>query len=423
MSVSNSDSLISKKIDGYTIEKYINKGSYGSVYACSNSTGQKFAVKITSSIEKGIASLIEATIMTSYCHPYIVSAKDIIAKPEMFCIFMELAETDLLNCIRKRDLSLPEIKKYTHQILYAVASLHQQGIIHCDIKPNNILLYSDGNIKLADFSLSTLKISKNESFEYRICATNYRPPEVLKSERWNQAVDIWAMGCTFYELATGSVLVPNQCREDFIREFDRPFWYKVTLSAINKWRRSVNDSTAFNETIDVNPKNNIIIVNKWARVDQEFNRLVSWMLTYDHRMRPDCTLLLQHKYYEGSTSDMYYVNSAKQPTVNPIISKQIDAYFEKIKYSDPALIALTKEIYFRAANIPNNILKIDTSAWIASKLLTDRQISQDYLFSQLPHIIECERKICASLGYRLHVILPDQLTCIIKPYREFPLKQ
>lgn len=408
------------KVNGYTIEKCIGKGSYGSVYSCRDYRGERYAVKAIPVGDNGIPSLMEASIMTSYSHPYIISAKEIISNPKEFYIFMELAETDMLRYIHKNVVSLEMLKRITHQCLLAVTSLHQQGIIHCDIKPNNILLFPNGDIKIADFSLSTLKISQNESFEFKICATNYRPPEVLKNEKWNQAVDIWALGCTFYELATGSILVPQQYSEMRSANIDRQHLYKMTLCVIHEWRKLVGDSTTNIDTFNISAPKKITIPNTWSRVTSEFNNMVNCMLTYDHRRRPDCMMLLRHPYYDGCKTIQYTINSPNPPTITESISKSIDYYFSKIPHADDAMISLTKEIYFRASDIPDNVLKKDTCAWIASKILTGRSMDQKYMFSQFPHVKDCERKICISLGFRLHVILPDQLTYNIKPYREFP---
>jgi cyclin-dependent kinase 7 len=415
---------VGEKLDGYTITDYINKGSYGSVYRCKGSNGEKYAVKVMPVRgDQGIPCLIEATVLSSYVHPYIVKSHQISAKPDKLCIFMEHADVDLLTYTRSKSLTPEELKKFSHQCLQGIRSLHQQGIIHCDIKPNNLLLFPDGNIKVADFSLSTLKISKHESFEYKVCATSYRPPEVLKGLQWNELVDVWAMGCTFYEMATGSLLVPPQCREEFMRDEDKIFWYQKTLSAINSWRKSVGDASANIDRINVVPSRSITVSKKWYEVDKHFNNLVNWMLVYDYNQRPNCETLLTHSYFAGMSGVVYTVNTIKSPAIDQEKSARIERYFMNISVNDPALVALTKEIYFRCTNQPDNILKLDTCYWIAHKILYRKPPAKSQIFSQIPDIVLLEMKICSSLNYRLHVtpIISDCLTQNIKPYREFPI--
>lgn len=415
---------MSELVGKYIINDYINKGSYGSVYSCTDTDNPKIklAVKVIPNGDCGISSLLEATIMKSYNHPNIIQAVDIIARPDSLYIFMNMGETDMLSYIRKNSLTEEQLKSVTHQCVHGLSALHQQGIIHCDIKPNNILLFPNMNVKIADFSLSSLKISECDLFEYNICATHYRPPEVLAKKYWNQAVDIWSLGCTFYELATGSLLVHLQCNEKYIKDIDKERWYMVTLSAIRSWRLSVGDLTANIDNIEIPFIKPITISSLWYDKNINFRNLVNSMLTYDHTRRPSCEDILNHPYYKGMKLSCYEVYSASMPNVEEKLTRSIDAYFNKINITHSAMISLTKEIYFRSTHVKNDIKKLDTCATIAHKLLNGRSPMKNLLFSPISEIKECERQICKGLNFQLHVILPDQLTCIIKPYREFPLQ-
>lgn len=410
----------------YTIVDHIKSGSYGAVYKCRDSRGLELAVKVIKSTEMGIECLIEASIMVSYNHRNIISARDIISKPDMFCICMDLAVMDLRVFCRTMPVTADNLRNISNQCLQGLNAMHEQGMIHCDIKPNNLLIFADGTVKITDFSLSTLKISKNDSFDYKICATNYRPPEVLKGEKWDQAVDIWSMGCTLYEIATGSILVPLQCKDTSIKETDKQFWCAVTLSAINKWRKSVGDKTAFLETVNViQPHHQITLVEKWQTLDEQFKDLVMSMLTYDPKERPDTSMLLNNSYYNIIGEIKYSVNAPRCPVIDNVISKQIDAYFAKIiRGEDVALVSLTKEIYFRTTNIKNSTLKMDACAWVATKILSNEPMKVDFIFSQLHQVVECEKRICESLGYRLHITyLSNSESGMQKTrsYREFPV--
>ena len=105
----------------------------------------------------------------------------------------------------RQDLML--IKKQMFQLLYGLDQLHGRMILHRDLKPCNLLIDSDKNLKIADFGLS-----KKASFTARrksnsIVSLWYRAPEiVLGEEEYITGVDMWSVGCILYDMLTGSPL-------------------------------------------------------------------------------------------------------------------------------------------------------------------------------------------------------------------------
>ncbi|CCW63241.1 unnamed protein product [Phytomonas sp. EM1] len=133
-------------------------------------------------------------------------------------ILMERMECGTLQGLLK---GLPDgfpectVRVYVSQLLEAIHYVHQCGISHCDIKPSNLLLASDGTIKLADFGCAKMKAAHHpngQSSERELAGTPvYMPPETLlnlrmKDADWvflGQAQDIWALGCVVHQLLTG----------------------------------------------------------------------------------------------------------------------------------------------------------------------------------------------------------------------------
>ena len=99
-----------------------------------------------------------------------------------------------------------EISKYTYQILQGLEYLHALGIVHRDIKSTNILVDEQGVCKISDFGSAKTTLEDNmESMKYMtVCGTPYwMAPEVIKQEGHNRKADIWSLGCTVFEMATG----------------------------------------------------------------------------------------------------------------------------------------------------------------------------------------------------------------------------
>lgn len=120
-------------------------------------------------------------------------------------------------------LSREQTRCLVQQLVAAVAYLHSQGIMHRDIKPDNIYLMTDGTLKLADFSIAThiaptaphLMQAEEEEQEQNqrtanVTTRHYRAPEIIYGSRaYDQSIDIWSLGCTVAELLLGQTLFPG----------------------------------------------------------------------------------------------------------------------------------------------------------------------------------------------------------------------
>ena len=198
--------------------KMVGSGSFGTVHlAMSKATGGLFVVK-SAQEGPGLKSLEnEATMLEKLHSPYIVRCmgRDSFVGRQgegRLNLFMEyMAGGSLSNVADKFGGILEEkvIRLYTREILQGLKYLHKNEIVHCDLKCQNVLLGSSGNVKLADFGcakrLRDLK-SKGASMTswQSISGTPlWMAPEVLRNEGVTLASDIWSLGCTIIEMATG----------------------------------------------------------------------------------------------------------------------------------------------------------------------------------------------------------------------------
>lgn len=99
---------------------------------------------------------------------------------------------------RLNDINEPNVKKFMKQIAQGIGYLHSNNIIHCDLKPSNILVTDSGNIKIIDFGNSCAGING----KMLLCTITYRAPEMTGYHRFNNKVDIWSYGCIVYYLQT-----------------------------------------------------------------------------------------------------------------------------------------------------------------------------------------------------------------------------
>jgi serine/threonine protein kinase len=131
-------------------------------------------------------------------HSNVVNFREVVETDELICIVMDYCECgSLLSVLLNNELSWSELKRIAKQILKGVQYLHQKGIIHGDLKPDNVALTRIGGVKLIDFAYSQPKgVIRDE--ENRGTLT-YAAPELFYDRPYDtEKVDIWALGITFF---------------------------------------------------------------------------------------------------------------------------------------------------------------------------------------------------------------------------------
>lgn len=211
-------------IENFSRVEKIGEGVYGVGYkAKDNSTGQMVALKRIrlDSEADGVPStaIREISLLKELDHLNIVKLLDIIhADNKLFLVF-EFLNQDLKKYMElynnKNGLPLNLVKSYLFQMLQGIAYCHTHRILHRDLKPQNLLLSSEGLIKLADFGLARAFGVPIRSFTHEVVTLWYRAPEILLGCRYySTEVDIWSIGGIFSEMATHKVLFKGDSEID-----------------------------------------------------------------------------------------------------------------------------------------------------------------------------------------------------------------
>ena len=199
--------------EDYKIGKKIGIGAFSAVYECEhNITKEICAVKI---IHKEIFQKVdrvylnnEIAILKLVNHPNVIHLKETYEDKENIYIVLELIKDgDFFDFINNKScLTDNELKPIMKQLLEATAYLHEFGIVHCDIKPENILYdKTTGNIiKLTDFGLSRMILS-NQKLNISCGTLQYVAPEILSSKGSGMESDMWSIGVIMYLLVNGKL--------------------------------------------------------------------------------------------------------------------------------------------------------------------------------------------------------------------------
>ncbi|KAF0993169.1 hypothetical protein HZS_7054 [Henneguya salminicola] len=185
----------------------IGEGTYGVVYRGKHKkTGNLVAIKKirVETISEGVPStaIREISVLKEFRHPNIIRLIEVIyeERTKLWLVFENMQE-DLKRFIEKNKLDNSDALKFLGQILSGTAYCHGHRIIHRDIKPQNILVDFDRNIKLADFGLARCFGIPLRQYTHEVVTLWYRAPEILlKNEYYSTAVDIWSIGCIYVEM-------------------------------------------------------------------------------------------------------------------------------------------------------------------------------------------------------------------------------
>ena len=201
--------------------KNIGKGTYGSVVKYRDVlTNEKVAIKKLQKIEdvQDAKQVLREILILKKCnHQNILGLKGFFLEegPGHLQVYVvtELMDFDLFTVIRnsQSEITADHIQYIMFQIFLGVHYLHVNRIVHRDLKPNNILLDDTCQVKLCDFGLAREVKSKFDLDKTEYVVTRYyRAPEImLNSRKYDSAVDIWSVGCTFFELIENQILFKN----------------------------------------------------------------------------------------------------------------------------------------------------------------------------------------------------------------------
>lgn len=206
----------------------IGEGTYGVVYKAKDRvTGEIIALKKIrlEAEDEGIPStaIREISLLKELQHPNIVRLYDVVHTERKLTLVFEFLDQDLKKYLDVCDsgLDLPILKSFLYQLLTGVAYCHHHRVLHRDLKPPNLLINREGQLKLADFGLARAFGIPVRSYTHEVVTLWYRAPDVLMgSRRYSTPVDVWSVGCIFAEMANGRPLIAGTSEAD---QLDRIF--------------------------------------------------------------------------------------------------------------------------------------------------------------------------------------------------------
>lgn len=287
--------------------KKIGEGTYGAVYLASpledsikpENEKRKYAIKrISSKIDgEGIdfTYLKEIRILKEIHSENVIKICDTFYDTQNAYIVYEYMNTDLRFLIDNVKLSEPMIKLIAYQILNGLKVIHEKGILHRDMKPENILINFKGEVKLADFGMARNISTPERGMTRNIVTKMYRSPELFfGANYYSSSVDIWSLGCIIGEMILRDRLFQGNNDIEIIQRI----FSLLGVPDENEWK-FVNELNSYKKF-----KNGDIITvkNKFHFISDDFVNLLENMLVNNPNKRISATESLNHMCFKEMSS-------------------------------------------------------------------------------------------------------------------------
>jgi len=291
-------------MENYAKLEKVGEGTYGVVYKARDvNTGRIVALKKIrlEAEDEGVPStaIREISLLKELKDENVVALLDIVHADSKLYLVFEFLDMDLKRYMEtinakngSRGMDKQIIKKFTHQLLAGLRYCHGHRILHRDLKPQNLLIDSNENLKLADFGLARAFGIPLRTYTHEVVTLWYRSPEVLLGSRhYSTAIDMWSVGCIVAEMVMhGQPLFPGDS------EIDQIFRIFRLLGTPNEevWP-GVSQLPDYKETF---PQWSAVDLAQTVRgIDSAGLDLIARTLIYDTANRISAKRALSHPYF------------------------------------------------------------------------------------------------------------------------------
>ncbi|XP_065829234.1 cyclin-dependent kinase 5 homolog [Oscarella lobularis] len=276
----------------------LGEGTYATVFKGKSSINNMLVAlkEIRLEHEEGApcTAIREVSLLKDLKHINIVTLHDIIHTDRTLTLVFEYAERDLKQYMDDCGgmMSMTNIRLFLFQLLRGLDYCHKRKILHRDLKPQNLLINTIGDLKLADFGLARAKSVPSKTYSNEVVTLWYRPPDVLLgSVEYTTAIDMWGVGCIFYEMTAGRPLFPGSTVDEELNLI-----FKVLGTPTEETWPGITSNAEFQSHNFRNYKTERF--SKYApRLDEDGYNLVTSLLQFENKKRKLAKEAMMHPFF------------------------------------------------------------------------------------------------------------------------------
>jgi serine/threonine protein kinase len=266
----------------YSLTQQLGSGSFGEVWlATDNLQGDQVAVKLLAPHVELDAALLEAQILTRLRqHERVVTIRNVeLAPPVPFIVMDYEPGGSVGQLLDVGEVRLADALRYTRESLDGLAHAHDEGVLHRDIKPDNLLLDAENRVVLSDFGIAedTMRALLAVAHVY----VPHAAPELLAGGSSSQATDIFAIGCTLHRLLSGELPFASRAKTEagsFIAAHRLNPQVPLAVSRIVAKALAADPADRFSDAREMlGALTACRVARSWVRADQE-GEIETWEL-------------------------------------------------------------------------------------------------------------------------------------------------
>eukprot|EP00940_MAST-03C_sp_MAST-3C-sp2_P000277 g277.t1 len=302
-------------MDRYQKLGKIGEGTYGIVYkAKDRASGEIIALKKIrlEAEDEGIPStaLREISLLKELQHCNIVRLYDVVHTEKKLTLVFEYLDQDLKKYLDQCDGGIDHkvLVSFLFQLIRGVGYCHRLRVLHRDLKPQNLLINREGELKLADFGLARAFGIPVRSYTHEVVTLWYRSPDVLLgSRKYSTPVDVWSIGCIFAEMSNGRPLFPGTSEAN---QLDLIFSKLGTPT--EKIYPAIVELPEYKSTFKKYPPPSGGLKSLCPSLDGHGLNLLGHMLQYDPAKRITCKDALEHPFFRDVKDAVRNMGSVKK---------------------------------------------------------------------------------------------------------------
>lgn len=210
-----------EKLESYVKLDKLSEGTHTTVYRGRSKLTDSLVALKEIRLEQGegapCTAIWEVCLLRDLRHANIVTLHDVIYMEQSLILVFECLDKDLKQYLDDcgNVINMNNVKLFLFQLLRGLAYCHRKKVLHRDLNPQNLLINERGELKLADFGLARTKSILMKTYSNQVMSLWYRPPDLLLGcTHYSTHIDMWGVGCIFYEMAMGRTLFPGSTVEE-----------------------------------------------------------------------------------------------------------------------------------------------------------------------------------------------------------------